>query len=270
MSSKEVVYPSFKDAQKLYSQYSTLQNSIQLSNILSLIVDSSYINYLNTANVRSIYNTVLLKYYPNEIVIKSSFINNVLLKHSDHVTIFELPVNNSRVDLCKINGKSTAFEIKTDLDNLNRLGKQLTDYLEIFEEVYVICSENRVTKIELYIPNDCGIYIYSISSQGKYKYSKYRQAIFSDRLSPYKQLCVLRKQDLLEYFPITNCKEHDESISNILINYNSEAINKQFKYILKSRYKDKWNFLRENHDEIYEIDYQWFFKNMLPPKLIYG
>lgn len=270
MSTKDIIYPSFRDAQKLYSQYSTLQNTNQLNDNLSHIIDSSYINSQNSSNVRAIYNNILLRYYPNETVIKSSFIKNVLLKTSEHVTIFELPVNNSRVDLCKINGKSIAFEIKTDLDNLNRLSKQLNDYSEIFEEVYVICSENRVSKIELYIPDTCGIYFYSITRQGKYKYSKYRKAKFSDKLSSYKQLCVLRKQDLFEYFPITNCEEQNELITNILSNFKSDVINKQFKDILKSRYKDQWNFLCKNHDEIYEIDYQWFFKNTLTPLLIYG
>ena len=49
------------------------------------------------------------------------------MKGKSHVTIFELPVGSSRADLCKINGTSVAYEIKTDLDNFNRLEKQIED-----------------------------------------------------------------------------------------------------------------------------------------------
>lgn len=102
----------------------------------------------------------MMQKYLNENAIKSSFINKVLLRGKSHVSIFELNVGSSRVYSCKINGTSIAYEIKTDLDNFNRLDKQLNDYLQAFEEVYVICSNNRVNKVKAIILEEVGIYAY--------------------------------------------------------------------------------------------------------------
>lgn len=269
-NSKDIVYPTFKDAQELFSSYSTLQSNNILYEALLNTVDSSFINAFSFKNVREIYNNIILRYYPNEICIKSSFINQILLKTKNHITIFELPVGNSRADLCKINGSSIAYEIKTDLDNLLRLDKQLNDYLQIFEKVYVICSENKLTEVEKHILPSCGIYTYSMTSHGNLKFKIYHDASFSNKLNVKKQLSILRKQELIQYFTIDKIQNRGEMIEFILEEFSEESINHIFKQIIKSRYKEQWEFIKTNHSNLLEIDYQWFFKNTVNPKLIYG
>lgn len=51
--------------------------------------------------------------------------------------------------------------------------------------------------------------------------------------------------------------------------YNDEFINRIFKQILKKRFEPQWTFLKKNHEYIYEIDYQWFYKNQIDPSRIY-
>lgn len=265
-----VIYPTFKDAQTLFASYSTLEPNHLLYETLVNTIDSSFINTLQAKNIREIYNSIILKYYPNEMCIKSCFINQILLKSKKHVTIFELPVGNSRVDLCKLNGSSTAYEIKTDLDNLQRLNKQLNDYLEMFEKVFVICSENKMTEIEKSILPSCGIYIYSINKRGTFKFTSYRDASLSQTLNPKKQLEVLRKPELLNYFSPNSFCTRQAIIKYILEKHSPENINYHFKKIIKLRYQGKWDFLQENHNNILEIDYQWFYKHTANPKLIYN
>lgn len=101
----------FYACQQLYNLYNPLQQTKELYysliNILQKYsIDTSTITIYNT---RDIFNTLILKYYHNEITIKSSFINNVLLKNNNHITIFELNSGKSRVDLCKFNGHSIAY-----------------------------------------------------------------------------------------------------------------------------------------------------------------
>jgi hypothetical protein len=264
------INPTFKNAQVLFNSYSTLQSKIVLRNILINTLDSKTLDSFNTQNTREIYNNIILKYYPNELSVKSSFINQVLFKANNHVTIFELPIGSSRIDLCKLNGSSVAFEIKTDLDNLLRLNKQLNDYLEIFEKVYVICSLNKLPDIEKETIPICGIYTYSISKNGNYKFNLYRQALTSKNLNPEKQLNILRKQEITKNFTDAPFTNREDTTSLILQKYTITKINEIFKEAIKSRYQNQWDFLRNNKTQILEIDYQWFFKNTINPDLIYS
>lgn len=264
------VQPKFKIAQALYSSYTTLQSNSILENNLKDILDTAILNTFDTNDIRKIYNEIILKYYPNELSVKSNFINQVLFKSNNHVTIFELPIGSSRIDLCKMNSSSIAYEIKTDLDNLLRLNKQLNDYLEIFEKVFVICSLNKLPNIKKHIIPSCGIYTYSISKHGNYKFRLYRHATLSEHLNSKKQLNILRKQELIKYFSVKPLTNRKELTSLILFKYSSKQINEIFKQVIKARYEAQWTFLKSNKLEIFEIDYQWFFKNTINPKLIYS
>ena len=72
-------------------------------------------------------NEILMKYYTGEKVIKY-FLAKERLNISDEITIFEFPINSSRLDVGRINGQSYVYEIKTEYDSLNKLSKQIEDY----------------------------------------------------------------------------------------------------------------------------------------------
>lgn len=262
----------FNICQQLYNEYNPLKQTKELYSYLvntfsRYSLDTSYINIENT---RKLFNDNILKYYPNEITIKSSFVNKVLLKNNSHTSIiFELNSGTSRVDLCKINGHSIAFEIKTDLDNFNRLNKQLNDYFRIFEKVFVICSTKNINNIIKLIPDECGIYSYHITKTGKYIFNKERDALFSSQINSKNQLLLFTKTELNNFFNIKNLLIKNDMINHILANYDKEYINKGFKENFKTKYKKNWEFLSNNYSNILEIDYQWFFKNNIDPKLIY-
>jgi len=264
------ITPSFIEAQQLFSKYSTLKTNVDLYNGLHDILSQDEINSYSMSNPREIYNDVVLKYYSNEIAIKSCFINNVLLKTDGHVTIFELSVGGSRADLCKINGTSIAYEIKTDLDNLQRLDKQLRDYMQIFEKVFVICSSTKVSQIREHLIPECGIYSYSISKNGIYRFKMEKVALASDRLDPSKQLSVLTKKEIITHFQMGTSQSKNEMIVRIESSVSNSRINSVFKNCMKLKYQKQWEFLKDNHQRIFEIDYQWFFKNTIDPSIIYS
>jgi len=261
--------PTFKNAQALFCSYSTLQSTSNLEKKLLDTLDIEILKSFKSQTTREIFNKIILKYYPNELSVKSNFINQVLFKSNNHVTIFELPIGNSRIDLCKLNGSSIAYEIKTDLDNLLRLKNQLLNYLEIFEKVFVICSLNKLSDIEKQIVPSCGIYLYSISIHGNYKFQLYRHATSSDYINSKKQLNIFRKQELIKNFSVDCLTNRKDITSLILQEYSFSQINEIFKRVIKSRYQNQWDFLKNKSSQIYEIDYQWFFKNTINPDLIY-
>lgn len=260
----------FKFAKQLFSNYNILEIPNELTNNFKTLALKYNLDILENQNIRTLYNEIINKYYHNEITIKSNFINNILLKSNNHVTFFEFNLENSRADLCKINGHSIAFEIKTDLDNFSRLKKQISDYSEVFENVYVICSKANVFNILGIIPFYCGIYSYNITKNGKYKFKKEKEALTSLNLNRLKQLKLLTKKELINNFSKLNFSDNKEvMIDYILTNYSSKYINTIFKRSVKNKYKNNWEFLKQNHTKIYEIDYQWFFKNNINPHLIY-
>lgn len=86
-----------------------------------------------------IYKILKQEYKCEYIYLNEIFINEILKNHSDDATILtELSVNSSKVDLLIVNGTTTAYEIKTELDSLQRLEKQLLDYIKVFDKVYIV------------------------------------------------------------------------------------------------------------------------------------
>lgn len=88
----------------------------------------------------------LRRYYPSEYVYKNEAIKQVVLsnhKLSETGLFTEFPCHGSKADLLAVNGTTTVYEIKTELDNLNRLEQQLDDYCKAFARVNVITCESN-------------------------------------------------------------------------------------------------------------------------------
>lgn len=88
--------------------------------------------------------------YRSEYYFKNEIIRRVFeARHNPDrsAVVLEKHIGNwaSRVDLIVINDTTTAYEVKTDLDDLSRLRSQTDHALEVFDRVYVVCSEERTT-----------------------------------------------------------------------------------------------------------------------------
>jgi hypothetical protein len=91
----------------------------------------------------------MAKNYRNEYFYKNSFINNLLLTQygvKDTIALSEFKVGNSVADIVLFNGRSKAFEIKTELDSKTRLKGQIFDYRKVFNECYIITDESLTAK----------------------------------------------------------------------------------------------------------------------------
>lgn len=256
--------------QRLYDAYSTVMTETSLSGILDAILGANRDDYPQMT-ARDLINRIVLGSYPNEATIKANFINGILLPQSPKtVSIFELPIGKSRVDMCKVNGHSAAYEIKTDLDTFYRLEGQLKDYFDVFESVYVVTSEARWRELPDYVPETCGIYSYRQSEKGSYKFCVRRRAVKSSELDSEKQLSIIPKQFLCSLFGKGGGDVSKASlVHSCLEECDGREINHLFKRYLKQRYGCCWNRFRELQPEIYEIDYQWFYRYGLSPQTIY-
>jgi hypothetical protein len=69
----------------------------------------------------------------------------------------EFRVGPCWVDLLMVNGTTTAYEIKSARDRLDRLPAQLEAYRRVFDKTVVVCNPERVREVEQIAPTDVGI-----------------------------------------------------------------------------------------------------------------
>ena len=96
----------------------------------------------------------LKREYRNEYFYKNTLLNKRLFGvHSVTTTtaLTELPINKSKADLILINGKAVVYEIKTELDTLERLENQIEDYYKAFPYVSVCTCEKNLDVLQKFI-----------------------------------------------------------------------------------------------------------------------
>lgn len=102
----------------------------------------------------------LVASYRSEYVFKNTLVSKIVFgKHRPATAsaIMEMPMGDSEADLLVLNGTSTVYEVKTDLDQFSRLSGQLRDYCTHADRVYVVTSDGRAAAAETLVPEHVGI-----------------------------------------------------------------------------------------------------------------
>lgn len=152
----------------------------------------------NLDAINIIYNS-LLKNYKNEYVYKNILTNKLLLKKyslKNTIALNEFNIGKSIADFVLLNGEARVYEIKTELDNLEKLDTQVLDYCKFGDKVYIVTSSKHTNKlIELYDNSTIGIIeLTSRNALKTIKEAKSNKATFS-----YETLFkTLRKQEYLD------------------------------------------------------------------------
>ncbi len=242
----------------LARSYNILDFRQNLENIVSYaFYDSSHVKQYSKKELHSIINEVLYTYHKGENTLKAKLVELFIKKNV--TAAFEIKVNNSRVDFLTVNGESKSFEIKSELDNLTKLSKQVNDYEKVFDYNYIVIDEKHYTNALKLIPEHYGIMVLKDNSLIERKAST-----LNSKLDCTAQLELFTKKEFSQFFKIK-----DISVEEVLINFEPNEINFFFKEMLKGRYRKKWNFLLSNLDSILPIDYQFFFNHNIRPEVIY-
>lgn len=123
------------------------QNSTYMSVIKRFIQDPC--SKKNGKIISEIYE-YMSKNYRNEYFYKNTLLNKLLIgRHSINTTtaLTQVSINKSKADFILINGKAVVYEIKTELDNFERLPNQLSDYYKAFSHVCVVTCEDNYDKL---------------------------------------------------------------------------------------------------------------------------
>lgn len=98
--------------------------------------------------------------YRNEYVYKNLIALQLMLdRHPPGAANLhsELNVYTSKADVVIVNGTSSAYEIKSELDNLDRLDKQLEDYQLVFDHTYVVTHRDCASVFRDRLPESVGL-----------------------------------------------------------------------------------------------------------------
>ncbi len=115
------------------------------------------------------------KKHRHEYVYKSAIAKKILMgRHNLNTAcmLTEFRVGGCRADAAILNGTSSAYEIKSERDSLDRLPDQLNNYMRVFARVSVVTGDNHIDAIMESIPKPVGIMVLT----NRYQLSIIREA----------------------------------------------------------------------------------------------
>lgn len=208
----------------------------------------------------------LKREYQNEYYYKNTLLNKLLLGvHSPRTTtaLTEVPVGNSKADFILINGKAVVYEIKTELDNFDRLGGQIEDYYKAFSRVTVVTSEKNFGDVQKRLQNSpTGICL--LTKKGTLSIRK-EPIEYNEKLSKPTMFRILRKNEyeqiLLKHFgylPVVSQFEYYRVCQAMFTSLPTDIAYQMFIQTLKLRAKID---VAEYSKIPYELKFLIYFSN---------
>lgn len=146
------------------SVLTAIGNGRPSANMSYVLSESNYINFIERGlTFRQLFESLyalLLHHYRCEYVYKNAIANMILLdRHSpvDSTLLTEFRVGTSKADVVILNGTSSVYEIKTELDSLDRLNDQIGSYQKAFDNIYVVTHESQLKKIQRNLSEEIGV-----------------------------------------------------------------------------------------------------------------
>lgn len=133
--------------------------------------------------------------FRSEHFYKTALFQKILLgRHSLRTAtmLTEIRVANHRADVLILNGSSTAYEVKSERDDLQKLSSQIDTYRRAFAQVSVIADDRHVNRILRMVPNDVGVL--RISTRRSISIEQDSQASL-DRVEPAVIYDILRRNE---------------------------------------------------------------------------
>lgn len=183
-------------------------DSIQHSKHFQSVISDKNISFPATYKsvISMLYQELKTKYH-NEYFYKNELLNSLLIQNRKISTcsaLTELPVADSKTDMIFIdeNDVGVVYEIKTELDTLNRLESQIHDYYKAFPYVYVVTSSSHLQQLG-HILEKTNVGIIELTDDDKLMYRK--EAVYDASHLSYDVLFrILRKKEfesiVLKYF----------------------------------------------------------------------
>lgn len=224
-------------------------------------------NFLNKTNYECIKDVYcfLKNDYPNEYYYKNTLLNKLLLGiHNINTTtaLTEIPIAGSKADFILINGKAVVYEIKTPLDNFDRLMGQITDYYKAFTRVVVVTGEEESEELNSLLSGyPVGICV--LSKKGSLSIRK-EPSEYKNNLDNDVMFSIMRKSEyenvisVVSALPETTQCRYYTACKNIFKSIDTEIAYSLFIKQLKQRTKVKPEYFNALP---YELKFLAYFSN---------
>lgn len=178
--------------------------------------------------------------------IKTRLIDYLLENYETEIIGLEVPYlfGYRRADLVTIiDNKTIAFEIKSELDSLSKLPAQIGDYIDVFNEVYVVLAEKyKRSSIISKLPQKVGIYYIDKNN----KITLQRKAKEQKILNPDKLVYFFKKEEMIRLNNINSNFSLRKTREKFLKQNSIKNIVEYSKNILRNKYQEQFRiFLNE-------------------------
>lgn len=186
--------------------------------------------------------SILEQDYRHEYIYKTSLLNDFVLHHyslDDTVLLNEFRIQDSIADMVIVNGTNKVFEIKTELDSLERFKSQIENYYKAFTEVYLVTHYSLIEKYSSKIEETVGI----IALTDDLKLVEHRKAAYVDELLDIPaMMATLRKPEYMKlvknmvgFVPDATPVYLYTACLDVLLSFTPQEVQKQYHKILKER-----------------------------------
>lgn len=170
-----------------------------------------------------------------------------------HEIVEELSISDkqARVDIAVLGSKLYSFEIKSDVDTLNRLSNQVKHYDYVFEENYAVTTTKHYEKLKRKIPKHWGIICAQECRLNGVSFKVKRKARENPNWDIHSALATLWKSELAEIYEKTLDKNPPKSLNRKELIFDlsiseSKTMKTFFRESLLQRTVKKKAFLEQN------------------------
>ncbi|WP_188506419.1 sce7726 family protein [Parapedobacter pyrenivorans] len=197
----------------------------------------------------------LLREYRHEYLYKSALLNQYILRKyslDDTILLNEFRIGKSVADAVLVNGTNKVFEIKTELDNPDKLVTQLADYYKAFSQVYLFVHERLEAKYRTVVNEKVGLILFTDNGGVLESRKAIRETNFLDAGTMMKSL---RKAEYLElvkrltgFLPDVTPVHLFKTCLAILTDFPVEEVLRHYYSIIKSRICEGTNRVISEYD----------------------
>jgi len=227
---------------------------------------SNYLEMNNRQLISAIYK-ILKREYRNEYYYKNTILNKLLLgvhKPTTTTALTEIAIEKSKADFVLINGSAIVYEIKTELDNFDRLESQILNYYRAFSRVSILSCEDYCDSLVKRL-SDTPVGICLLTRKSTIKVVKEPQE-YSGDISNDTLFKILRKHEyesiIKKHFgklPDVSQFEYYRACKGLFCNIDTSIAYTEFISTLKQRGKIDY----ELYNQVpYELKFLVYFSNL--------
>ena len=117
----------------------------------------------------------------SDVEIRAAFMSSLLPSylHDQRALVVEelgLRHGRARIDLAIVNGELLGFELKSDLDSLQRLPEQAMVYNSVLDKITLIVTERHLNAAIQQLPDWWGVLLAQLNSDGAVLFSEVRSS----------------------------------------------------------------------------------------------